>query len=267
MGIGVVAHRHSDAVQLDGGTDYRRMHTEEDDAPVRTVVTAADGSSAALAAADAELCTIFHEVVATEASVAEAGEGAVQEEVGAAVVPVLFGRTLEVRAQASGVAWFSFEELCDRPVGAPDFVAVAAHFHTVFLAGVPQLSLKRRDLARRFITLVDELYNRGGRLYVSSQVAVDDLFCTEGSGYTPEELLEIAEQRQFEAEALEGARKPMEELEAGGLGIAGENRTGLDALDSTLYTGEDEVFAFARARSRLMAMQSRRYLLITRGYA
>ena len=102
----------------------------------------------------------------------------------------------------------------DRPVGAPDFVAVASHFHTVFLAGVPQLSLKRRDLARRFITLVDELYNRGGRLYVSSQVAVDDLFCTEGSGYTPEELLEIAEQRQFEAEALEGARKPMEELEA-----------------------------------------------------
>ena len=68
-------------------------------------------------------------------------------------------------------------------------------------------------------------------------------------------------------QALEGARKPMEELEAGGLGIAGENRTGLDALGSTLYTGEDEVFAFARARSRLMAMQSRRYLLITRGYA
>ena len=41
-------------MQLDGGTDYRRMHAEEDDAPVRTVVTAADGSSAALAAADAD---------------------------------------------------------------------------------------------------------------------------------------------------------------------------------------------------------------------
>ena len=116
-GSGIVVHRHSDAVQLDGGTDYRRMHAEEDDAPVRTVVTASDDSAAALAAADAELCTIFHEVVATEASVAEAGEAAAaaQEEVGAAVVPVLFGRTLEVRAQAAGVAWFSFEELCKPP--------------------------------------------------------------------------------------------------------------------------------------------------------
>ena len=62
------------------------------------------------------------------------------------------------------------------------------------------------DLARRFITLVDELYNRGGRLYCSASVPVEELFSPEGSGYTPEQYLEMAEQFQFEAEAYVNAR-------------------------------------------------------------
>jgi predicted ATPase len=66
-------------------------------------------------------------------------------------------------------------------------------------------------------------------------------------------------------------------LEAASLGIAAENRTdqlaaptvatGGSAMAGTLYTGEDEVFAFARSRSRLLAMQSRRYVVLSRGYA
>jgi predicted ATPase len=57
------------------------------------------------------------------------------------------------------------------------------------------------DLARRFITLVDELYNRGGRLYCSASVPIEELFSPEGGAYTPEQYLEMAEQFQFEAEA------------------------------------------------------------------
>lgn len=80
----------------------------------------------------------------------------------------------------------------------------------------------------------------------------------------------------------DGARRPIRELESASLGIAADNRTGQVheafasntagtdnsiALAGTLYTGEDEVFAFARSRSRLLAMQSRRYVVLSRGYA
>jgi hypothetical protein len=79
----------------------------------------------------------------------------------------------------------------------------------------------------------------------------------------------------------DGARRPLRELESASLGIAADNRTQLQgalspgaaatgdssALAGTLYTGEDEVFAFARSRSRLLAMQSRRYVVLSRGYS
>ena len=79
----------------------------------------------------------------------------------------------------------------------------------------------------------------------------------------------------------DGARRPIRELESASLAIAADNRTQLQgalssgsnitsdssALAGTLYTGEDEVFAFARSRSRLLAMQSRRYVVLSRGYA
>ncbi len=56
-------------------------------------------------------------------------------------LPVLFGRRLEVRRAVGGVAWFAFEELCGRPLGPADYVAVATAFHTVFVAEVPAMSM------------------------------------------------------------------------------------------------------------------------------
>ena len=209
---------HTSTIKLDAGKDYRRAHTENDSDPVQTVFSAADDTSAALDEATAELHTLFLETVAKEG-----GDTAV---VAPVTVPVMFGRQLEVSKAGAGVAWLSFDEICAGAVGTPDFVAVASNFHTVFVSGVPQLSLDRRDLARRFITLVDELYNRGGRLYCSASVPIEDLFRPEGGGYTPEQYLAMAEQFQFEAEAIQdGQRRPIRELEAASLGIAADNRT------------------------------------------
>jgi predicted ATPase len=53
----------------------------------------------------------------------------------AAVLPVLFGRQLAVPRAAAGAAWFSFQELCAAPLGAADYLAVAQHYHTVFISG------------------------------------------------------------------------------------------------------------------------------------
>ena len=71
-----------------------------------------------------------------------------------------------MRAQG-GVAWVAFDAICGTGIGSPDYIALASNFHSVYLSGVPQLSRARRDRARRFITLVDEVYNRGGLLCVA----------------------------------------------------------------------------------------------------
>ena len=71
----------------------------------------------------------------------------------------MFGRTLSVRSPASGVAEVQFSELCEGNLGPADYCALAQSFHTVCLREVPQLGRERKDQARRFLTLVDELYN------------------------------------------------------------------------------------------------------------
>ena len=71
---------------------------------------------------------------------------------------------------------FAFEDLCCAALGPADFIAIARQFHTLFVADVPQMSLSTRDQARRFISLVDELYNHGTRLVVSSEVEAEKLF-------------------------------------------------------------------------------------------
>ncbi len=94
---------------------------------------------------------------------------------------IVKGRTLTVPEAAQGVARFTFAELCGRPLGANDYLAIARHFHTVMVEDVPLLSPARRDEARRFNTLVDALYDQGTGLIISAAAEPDDLY-TEGDG-------------------------------------------------------------------------------------
>ncbi|KAG5540926.1 hypothetical protein RHGRI_020977 [Rhododendron griersonianum] len=91
-------------------------------------------------------------------------------------IAVMFGRTLEVPQCCNGVARFTFEYLCGRPVGAADYIAIAKNFHTVFISDIPMMSMRIRDKARRFITLVDELYNYHCSLFCTAAASIDDLF-------------------------------------------------------------------------------------------
>ncbi|MCL1636087.1 cell division protein ZapE [Luteimonas sp. SX5] len=72
----------------------------------------------------------------------------------------LEGRKIAVRARCKGMAWFDFAELCEGPRGASDYIEIAREFHTVLLGGIPRLEERMDNPARRFITLIDELYDR-----------------------------------------------------------------------------------------------------------
>ena len=88
------------------------------------------------------------------------------------------GRTLRVTrtAKNTAIAWFSFKELCDKPLGAADYLTIAHRFHTIFVEAVPKLTLQERDQMRRFITLVDALYDNKVRLVVSAEAPPMQLF-------------------------------------------------------------------------------------------
>ncbi len=75
---------------------------------------------------------------------------------------------MHARREAEDVVWFDFRELCGGPRAAADYVEVARCYHTVFLGGVPVMDGTMDDAARRFVTLVDELYDRGVKLFVSA---------------------------------------------------------------------------------------------------
>ena len=89
------------------------------------------------------------------------------------------GRTLAVSRAARGVAWFTFEELCEQPLGAGDYIAVAKRYHTVVLDGVPHLPEARRNEAKRFMLLIDELYEHKSNLVMGADVPPAELY-TEG---------------------------------------------------------------------------------------
>ena len=73
---------------------------------------------------------------------------------------VVEGRRIPVRARSQGMAWFDFAALCEGPRSATDYIEVAREFHTVLVGGVPVMDARMDDAARRFVTLVDELYDR-----------------------------------------------------------------------------------------------------------
>jgi cell division protein ZapE len=93
-----------------------------------------------------------------------------------AVVLDVSGRDLRVERQAAGVARFSFEELCARPLGAADFLEIAERFHTVILENIPRLSPAKREEAARFRTLIDALYEAKVKLVASAEAPPQDLY-------------------------------------------------------------------------------------------
>jgi len=90
------------------------------------------------------------------------------------------GRTFEIPRTAKGVARFHFDNLCREPRGASDYLAIARHYHGVMIDCVPVLSASERNEAKRFILLIDILYDNHCRLVISADGPPDALYQGKG---------------------------------------------------------------------------------------
>lgn len=88
----------------------------------------------------------------------------------------VLGRALEVPQARGNVARFSFQDLCERPLGAQDYLAIADRFHTVLMDDIPVLKASQRNEAKRFIILIDAFYEAGVRFFASAAALPDRLF-------------------------------------------------------------------------------------------
>jgi len=133
-----------DVVALDGGTDYRLGRVKSHETFLTPLGTAAD------------------------AAVQDLWVRLTDTEKGEAVDIDVLGRKLHVPQAAHGCARFSFSDLCERPLGPPDYLALAHNFGTVFVERIPALKASQRNEAKRFVLLIDTLYDAGVRLVASS---------------------------------------------------------------------------------------------------
>lgn len=85
------------------------------------------------------------------------------------------GRSLVIPHAGHGVARISFADLCEKPLGATDYLALAGAYHTIVLDHVPKLTYDRRNEAKRFITLIDILYERHRRIIISADASPEKL--------------------------------------------------------------------------------------------
>ena len=141
-----------DRLELDSGRDYRLARMRGQRVYHRPLDPMAH---AALAAAFAELTE--HAVAASETL-------------------LVLQRPLVVPRAAHDVAWFTFEELCCRPLAAADYLALAERFAAVIVEGIPRLSPEQRNAAQRFHILVDALYEARTLLIASAAVAPEEIY-------------------------------------------------------------------------------------------
>ena len=91
------------------------------------------------------------------------------------------GRVIRVSEAAKGVARFTFHQLCEQPLGASDYLRIAREFHTIILDNIPVMDFPQRNAAKRFIALIDTLYDNGVKLVASAAAEPTSLYlATEG---------------------------------------------------------------------------------------
>ncbi|SPJ84163.1 probable AFG1 - ATPase family gene [Fusarium torulosum] len=158
-------------------------------------------------------------------------------------VQTVWGREIYVPRVSGRAAWFTFDELIRQPKSAADFIELVRAYEAFIVTDIPAMTHQQRDLARRFITFIDVVYEGNAKLVLTTEKPLSELFVSRD---------EIAESLMKQGVKHEHAEK------------AAENHDlvhNVDKLkDSNLFAGSEEAFAFARALSRLRHMESKEWV-------
>lgn len=203
----------------------------------------------------------------------------------------IYGRVVTVNYQYGGVTLWTFPELCGGAFGPADYITIASNFHTLILTDVPVLTLLQKNEARRLITLLDALYESRCKLVIRAHTGPDTLFFPETSTSSststspikttvqvaskaeasstvdsdavyPETLSEIYQDRtspfrpNISSYTSSSSTQADEDSDFGPLSNTSHR---LDFAQTGAFTGEDERFAYKRARSRLWEMCGARW--------
>ncbi|KZT06408.1 AFG1-like ATPase [Laetiporus sulphureus 93-53] len=147
-----------------------------------------------------------------------------------------WGRTILVPESSSTVAKFEFDDLCGNPLSAADYLEITKNFKTIFVLDVPKMGLSQKDKARRFITFIDACYESKTKLFMTSEVPVAQIFAEDNN--------------KGEAGVSDQMRQMMDDL-----GLPSDV-----VISSSVCSGEEELFAFARCCSRLVQMGSKKWM-------
>jgi len=104
---------------------------------------------------------------------------------------LVHGREVHVPRSTAGVARFTFAELCEQPLGAADYLRIAHEFHTLVIDRIPIMDFPQRNAAKRFIILIDTLYDFAVKLIASADAEPDALY-NAADGFETQEFKRTA---------------------------------------------------------------------------
>ncbi|XP_038655144.1 lactation elevated protein 1 homolog B isoform X3 [Scyliorhinus canicula] len=206
-----VLKKYCEAIQLNAETDYRKRHLPGA-GKLYYLTSEAD--------VEAVMDKLFDELAQKQNDITRPRILKVQ------------GRELRLSKACGTIADCTFEELCDKPVGASDYLEMAKYFDTVFIRNIPMLTLSKKTQARRLITLIDAFYDHKVRVICSAAMPLESLFVQKDDDSQEDD-----------------ARVFIDDLEL-------DNTT---VEEISIFSGSEEIFAFQRTISRLTEMQTKQY--------
>ncbi|KIJ68128.1 hypothetical protein HYDPIDRAFT_165832 [Hydnomerulius pinastri MD-312] len=179
----------------------------------------------------------------------------------------VFGRSLNVSWSLNGACKFKFAQLCNentwKSLGPADYLTLASTYHTVVITDIPVLKLSAKNQARRFISLIDALYEARCRLICHAESDAENLFfpdAAQETGAQPEINHDVMHVETI-AEMQDVYRPNVSSYDAPAMPEAPSQQNVLSLDKLTIFSGQEEQFAFKRALSRLIEMTSMKYTL------
>ncbi|KAK4651929.1 ATPase [Podospora pseudocomata] len=165
-------------------------------------------------------------------------------------VQKVWGREIIVPRVSGRCAWFTFDELIGKPTSAADYIELMRSYDAFIVTEVPGMTYRQRDLARRFITFIDAVYESHAKLVLTTAAPLRELFVSKA------EIRESLKAAGRSSEVLDDSS--VEDVMSHMMDDLEHNAEQLSK--SNLFTGDEEAFAFARALSRLTEMGSKMWV-------